>query len=151
MTCNYNNESLIHMIQRINRQVLESVNNSGALTYAADVYIVYETEINGDDALGIKGDVITEKTLMNPPPLVETDVKIFSDQGILTKKGVARLRNVPISEIDGNNFTREQLEGASYFLIGCDQYSIENGGLTKTPSNIYWEVMLKRKNNGEKF
>lgn len=139
------------MIQRINRQVLQSVNNSGALTYATDVYIVYETEISGDDALGIKGEVIPDKVLMNPPPLVETDVKIYSDQGILTKKGTARLRNVPISEIDGENFTREQLESSSYFLIGCDKYSIENGGLIKSPSNIYWEITLKRKNDGKKF
>lgn len=139
------------MLQRINRQVLESVNRAGVLTYGSEVYIVYETEINGDDALGIKGEVIPDKILMNPPPMVESDVKIFSDQGILTKKGVVKLRNVPISEVEGSNFTRDQLESASYFLIGCDKYSIENGGLQKTPSDIYWEVTLKRKNDGKKF
>lgn len=148
MSCN-NSDDLRTLTQNIAREVLTELDQDGLLTYNIyPVYLVYETIINADAAKGDPGESIQKKEKMIPGPKIEVNTKLYLDDGVTQKMGTARLTNIIASDDESQKYTRLQLEGASFFLIDGSEYSLVEGGLTRSSNGIYWEaVLIRRKMN----
>ncbi len=147
MTCN--DSDLRKEAQDIVRDVLTDLDNSNMLTYAVySVDLVYETVINADAAKGDPGETIQTKKRMSPSPKTEVNTKLYLEDGVTQKMGTARISNIIASDDSTQKYTRLDLEGASYWLIDGSEYSLVEGGLTRSTNGIYWEaVLIRRKQN----
>ena len=144
------NSSLLDDIQDIVRDVLIDLDDAGVLTYGyQEVYLVYETTIK-EGIYGRPPEVIKQTEMMSPSPRVALNTKIYNEEEIITKTGTAKLSQVPASNRNGVNYTREQIEGASYFLLDGNKYDIVDGGLGRDPAGIFWEITLKRRKTGRR-
>lgn len=148
--CN-NSYDFLKDIQGVTRNILKSIEQQGLLLYATyDVYLVTELVVGEDRAAGIAGEKITKKAKMEPSPRMELNTKLHQEDGIVQKMGVAKLWNIVASDQEGQNYTRKQLEGASYFLIDGTPYDLVEGSLTRQQNGIFWEAVLKRRYIGNR-
>lgn len=152
MSCSNNKkDNLLNCFQDDMRCILSDLDNDGLLIDSFyDVYLVYETEYGGNPGAGIPGEVIVDKQLMSPSPKVEINTKIFGSEGILIKEGTARVSRITASDRKGGSYSREQLEGASYWLIDGVEYDIVSGGLTRQSNGFFWEAILQRRKIGKR-
>lgn len=152
MTCN-NNPSLIDTLQCTIRNTLSGLDRAGLLLYGPyDVFLVYETRTERDPALGRPGKVIdVKKVKMMPRPYIDLNTTVHQDDQVLEKLGTAKLKNIVASDRTGESYTRAQLEGADYWIIGDHEYTLIEGSLTRKPGGVFWEAVLKRRNNGGKL
>lgn len=150
MTCNDSNLRI--EAQDIVRDVLTDLDNSNMLTYAVyKVDLVYETVINADAAKGDPGETITQTIRMKPSPKTEVNTKLYLEDGVTQKMGTARISNIVASDESGKKYTRIDLESAAYWLIDGSEYSLVQGGLTRSSNGIYWEAVLIRREQNNFF
>ena len=150
MTCN--DSDLRKEAQDIVRDVLTDLDNSNMLTYAVyPVDLVFETVINADAAKGDPGETIQTKKRMSPTPKTEVNTKLYLEDGVTQKMGTARISNIVASDDSTQKYTRLDLESASYWLIDGSEYSLVEGGLTRSSNGIYWEAVLIRREQNNFF
>lgn len=144
MSCQ--DDNLKKIAQDIVRDVLTDLDNSGLLVYAVyPVDLVYQTVINSNAAKGDPGETITQVKRMSPSPKIDVNTKLYLSDGVTQKMGTARIYNIVASDTPSSKYTREDLEGAAFWLIDGDEYSLVEGGLTRASNGVYWEAVLIRR------
>lgn len=140
-------------IQDSVRDALKCVDSQGLLLYSSDedIYIVYEIENGGDPSKYIKPSIVCKKEKITPSPMFSLTTEMYQQDRIIQKSGVAYLSKLIASDNDSENYTREQLEGASYFLIGDSIYDLVEGSLTRESNGVFWKMEIKRRQVGDRL
>ena len=127
------------------RSIMISLEDSGSLVYASiPVEMVFVTIIGGDKNKGIAGEERVKLIKLSPTPKVRTKSEFKFDDKVVYKEGVVMVTKVPQS------YTRKQLEGADYFLVGESAYQLVGGSLVSEPPHIFWEFALLRDQTNDK-
>lgn len=150
MTCgDYNYRKCL---QDIVRETLECLDDQNLLLYSndEDIYLVYETKVGGNDSKYEQPKIKCRKEKIKPSPMFTLTTELYQSDFIIQKSGTAILKNVIASDYDSSNYTREQIEGASHFLIGDSEYDLVEGSLTRESNGVYWKMEIKRRQVGNR-
>lgn len=147
MSCNEPCKSMLEQLQDDVRDALSDLSESGELLYGFyKVFLV--NNVYGEDFgfLGEAPEIIdVNKTQITPAPRVEVNTKMYVNNEIIVKAGKARVTQIIASDNCDKKYTREDLEGADYWLIDGSPYTLIEGGLKRLSNGIFWEAILERK------
>lgn len=137
---------LLDIFRNVADSTLKSVQDSGVLLYARhQVMICTRMQGGAIRQYGFQGSPQDKKVLMYPQPKVDLRTQYRAKEGAVIPIGDARLSNIPQS-----SYTREDLTNADFFLIDGVEYNHVNGTLKDSASGIFFELILKKRENAAK-
>ena len=139
------NPRIRNSLIKVADKVLKAVEKPGVLLYARhNVQICIRMQSGAKQQYGFQGKQDDKAITMSPQPAVDLRTQYRVKDGTVIAIGDARLYNIP------QTYTRDMLTSASFFLIDGVEYNHVGGTLKDQVSGIFWEMILKKRENSAK-